>query len=676
MKSSALTIAAAKSRHDKLVKEIREHDYAYFVLDQPKISDRDYDKLYQELLEIEQHFPELLTANSPSQRVGGAALSKFEKMPHKIPMLSLSNTYNIEEIVEFDKRVKKFLSTAADIEYFCDLKFDGLAIELVYENGTLVSALTRGDGVTGENVVSNVRTIRSIPLALNGDDAPKSIEVRGEIIMHKEDFRTLNEQQQEAGEIPFANPRNAAAGTIRQLDPKIAATRPLKFYAYGLGDSPFFKPKTLLEMYSGFKGFGFPIVQKNLFSLARGANEIVDYYHRIQKLRHQLPFDIDGIVIKINSRNLQDELGFVARSPRWATAAKFEPERAETTIENIIVQVGRTGALTPVAVMSPVEVGGVTVTHATLHNQDEVDRKDVRVGDTVIIHRAGDVIPEVVSVILEKRPKKTSPFKIPKSCPVCDETTYQNPGEVVQRCLNPLCAARIKESLKHFVSRRAMNIESIGDRLIDTLVDQKLLNSFSDIYRLTHDKLIGLERQGEKSTKKILENIDRSKDTTLARFIYALGIRFVGEQTAKLIAKKVKSVDAFCTVSTEDLLAVDGIGPKVAQAVTDELSKKPFIFEIKALLQLGVHPKSEADSSISSIFTGKTFVITGTLPLDRDKVKDMIEAHGGKASGSVSKKTHFVLAGEEAGSKLDKARELGVPIIDWVKFQKMIKDDQ
>lgn len=676
MKPSALTITAAKSRHDKLVKEIREHDYAYFVLDQPRISDRDYDRLYQELLEIEQNFPELLTANSPSQRVGGTALSKFEKMPHKTPMLSLSNTYNIEEIVEFDKRIKKFLSTTDDIEYFCDLKFDGLAIELIYENGALVSALTRGDGVTGENVVSNIRTIRSIPLVLNGPNAPKSIEVRGEIIMHKEDFRTLNEQQQEAGEIPFANPRNAAAGTVRQLDPKIAATRPLKFYAYGLGESPFFKPKTLLEMYSGLKEFGFPIVQKNLFSLATGSDEVVNYYHHIQKMRHQLPFDIDGIVIKINRRSLQDELGFVARSPRWATAAKFEPERAQTTIENIIVQVGRTGALTPVAVMMPVEVGGVTVTHATLHNQDEVDRKDIRIGDTVIIHRAGDVIPEVVSVVLEKRPKKTAPFKIPKNCPICHEPTYQNPGEVVQRCLNPLCAARIKESLKHFVSRRAMNIEAIGDRLIDTLVDQKLLGSFSDIYRLTHDKLIELERQGEKSTKKILENINRSKDTTLARFIYALGMRFVGEQTAKLIAKKVRSVEAFCAVSTEDLLSIDGIGPKVAQAVTDELSKKPFISEIRALLQLGINPKSETGGSVSSLFAGKTFVITGTLPLDRDKVKDIIEAHGGKASGSVSKKTHFVLAGEEAGSKLDKARELGVPIIDWVKFQKMIKDDQ
>lgn len=664
-----MNLKHAMARHAELVQQLNEHSYYYHVLDRPVISDREYDKMFDELLALEQKFPQLMTVESPSQRVGGATIDKFEKVKHRIPMLSLSNSYSKEDIFAFDERVKKFLSTDKDIEYFCDLKFDGLAMELIYENGVLVQALTRGDGLTGENVISNIRTIPSIPLTLRSKTRPQLIEIRGEVLLLKDGFKKLNEQQVDDGEVPFANPRNAAAGTIRQLDPKIAASRPLKFFAYGLGASDEFKPKNLEDMNAAFKDFGFLTGSSKT---CLGPQEVAKYYDSIHKKRHDLPFDIDGIVIKVNSLKLQDELGFIARSPRWATAAKYEPEQGQTVVEKIVVQVGRTGALTPVAVMRPVDVGGVTITNATLHNQQEIDRKDVRPGDTVIIHRAGDVIPEVVSVVLEKRPASSKRFVIPKTCPVCSEPAIQNEDEAVSRCVNVLCPARLKESLKHFVARRAMNIESIGDKLIDTLVDQKIVTKFSDIYRLNYDKLIALDRQGEKSTQKILDNIEKSKNTTMSRFLFALGIRHVGEQTAKLIAKKFGDLDSIISASQEHLLEIDGIGPTVAEALSAELSKKKFVDEIKAMIKLGVNPAPEKSSSASSKLSGLTFVITGTLPIERDKVKALIEENGGKASSSVSKKTSYVLAGEDAGTKLDKARELNVKIIDWTELQQLL----
>lgn len=684
---------------EKLREEIRKHDYLYFVLDQPLISDREYDHLYRELLDLETAHPELIIPDSPTRRVGGEPLAAFEKTAHRLPMLSLSNTYSPDEIREFDERARKFLQSDETLVYFCEPKFDGLAIELIYENGVLTGAITRGDGTTGENVISNVRTIRSITQRLNTSKPPKLLEVRGEILMFKDDFKLLNEAQQEAGVVPFANPRNAAAGSIRQLDPRITARRSLRMFAYAPGVIDGVKFKTQKDFEVALAEWGLPIVgvaddkvsidtfttnaiktlkkkgpRPSLARRCHGVDEVIAYYHAIESLRHDLPFDIDGIVAKIDSFNLQEELGFVARSPRWAMAAKFQPEQGTTTIKDIVVQVGRTGALTPVAVMEPTRVGGVTITNATLHNQDEIDRKDIRVGDTVIIQRAGDVIPEVVRVVLEKRPHDAKPFRIPHKCPVCHQPAEKLEDEVISRCVNPICPAILKESLKHFAARRAMNIERLGDRMIDTLVDKGLVKSFSDLYRLKREALIELERQGEKSVSNLLESIDNSRKTTLPRLIFALGIRFVGETTAKDLARHFGTTENISAATEEELIAVEGIGPKLAESIFKAFSNKALLDELKALQKLGVHYEPitrKKAAAEEQILAGKKFVITGTLPLPRDEVKDMIESFGGEAVGSVSKKTDYVLAGDEAGSKLKKAEELGIAIIDWDEFQKM-----
>lgn len=695
----------AKKKIDTLRAEIERHDYQYYVLDQPTINDRDYDKVFQELLDLEQAFPELVTPESPSQRVGGTPLDAFEKIAHRQAMLSLSNSYSPEDIGSFDERVRKVLERAGEVSYFCEPKFDGLAIELIYEDGVLTGALTRGDGSVGENVISNVRTIRSIPQRLAVKNPPKRLEVRGEILMFKKDFAALNESQQEQGVVPFANPRNAAAGSLRQLDPKITAARPLRLFAYAPGavEGYAFKSQTEFETYldeaqlptvgiapvdESFEDFATrtekQIKASNagkakrppLARVCKGADEAIQYYHLIDRIRKLLPFDIDGMVAKVDNYRLQQELGFVARSPRWATAAKFQPEQAETIIREIAVQVGRTGALTPVAIMEPVKVGGVTVTNATLHNQDEIDRKDVRVGDTVIIQRAGDVIPEVVRVIEEKRPKNSVAFKIPSKCPVCGSPASRAEDEVVTRCTNLLCPAIVKNSLIHFIARRAMNIDGLGDRLIETLVDESLVSSFSDLYKLSFDDLIALERQGEKSVTNTLESIETSKKTTLARLIFALGIRFVGETTAKSLAVHFGTIERLEEATLDDLLAVKDIGPKVAESLVKAFANKQLRKEIATLQKLGVHYEAVEKKSQngSTKFDGKKFVITGTLPVPRDDVKDLIEANGGAVSGSVSKKTDYVLAGEEAGSKLDKATELGVAVLDWDAFQALLKN--
>ena len=693
---SASVSTADRKRHDFLKAEINKHDYQYYVLDRPSITDQDYDRLYAELLEIEKKNPSLITPDSPTQRVSGQALDVFEKVTHRKPMLSLSNSYSPEDVEAFDERIKKFLHTEEEITYFCEPKFDGLAIELIYENGELTGAITRGDGTVGENVLSNVRTIRSLPLRLNG--APKLLEVRGEVLMLKKDFQKLNEQQQEAGEVPFANPRNAAAGSIRQLDPAIAAARPLRVFAYAPGVIEGVKFKSQKEFEEKIAEMGLPTVgvsepseplityihhakeqlakgdsRPPLGRICKGAKEAIEYYHFIESIRKQLPFDIDGIVTKVNDYKLQEELGFIARNPRWATAAKFKPEQATTVVNEINVQVGRTGALTPVAIMEPVRVGGVTVTNATLHNQDEIDRKDVRVGDTVVIQRAGDVIPEIVEVVLAKRPKNSKAFHLPNKCPVCKEPVTKIEGEVVLRCTNPVCPAILKESLKHFVARRAMNVEKLGDRLIETLVDAGLVRSFSDLYRLTKDKLLELDRQGEKSVSNLLENIDASRNSTLPRFIYSLGIRFVGEQTAKSLAKAFGSIEAVIEADEERLLQVADIGPKVAESIRRTLNNPALRKEIEMLQKLGVKFEETGPKVVRTAkLEGKKFVITGTLPVGRDDVKDLIENNGGVVQGSVSKKTDFLLAGDEAGSKLQKATELGVAILDWDQFQKML----
>ncbi len=660
-----------KARYLELKKKILEHDYNYHVLDRPTISDFEYDQLFNELLKYEAAHPDLDLSDSPSQRAGAPPLKDFKKVAHRKPMLSLSNSYNSEDILAFDERVKKFLITENEVEYFCEPKFDGLAIELVYEKGLLTTALTRGDGTIGEDVTTNVKTIRSIPLKLQMPKPPKLLEVRGEVLMLKKDFVKLNEQQEELGQQVFANPRNAAAGTLRQLDSKIAAQRPLRFFAYALGevDGVEFKTHDEIEKYLHDQKFPAPITYAKV---CKNISSVVDYYHSIDQKRVDLPFDIDGIVVKVNSLKLQDDLGLVARSPRWATAAKFKPEQAQTVIEKIIVQVGRTGALTPVAIMNPVKVGGVTVTNATLHNQEEIQRKDVREKDTVIIQRAGDVIPEVVSVIHDLRPKNSVPFVMPINCPTCHGPVTKAEDEVVYRCTNPFCSSIVKESLKHFVGRRAMNLEKVGDRLIETLVDQKIISKFSDLYKLKKDVLLSLDRQGEKSVENILQSVEESKKTTLAKLIYSLGIRFIGEQTAKHLADHFQSIEKLIEASDEELLQVPEIGPKVAKALTDWFSKKELVKEIYELQKCGVQWEGPVRIQNGSL-SGLSFLVTGTLPVKRDQAHELIEKNGGKLLSSVSSKLSYLVVGDDAGSKLEKAQKLGVQTISWDELQELAK---
>nr|BFD57944.1 NAD-dependent DNA ligase LigA [Bdellovibrio sp. CKG001]BFD61371.1 NAD-dependent DNA ligase LigA [Bdellovibrio sp. HM001] len=664
----------SKKRHEELKKIISEHDHSYHVLDKPTITDFEYDKLFSELLELEKTEKGLDLADSPSQRVGGSILEGFEKAPHRLPMLSLANSYSPEDIFDFDERIKKFLNTDEPIEYLCELKFDGLSMELIYENGHFVRAITRGDGSVGEDVTQNIKTIKSIPLKLRHKDPPALFEVRGEVLMFKQDFAKLNEMQQENGQQTFANPRNAAAGTVRQLDSKIAASRPLRFFGYALGATDGVAFETQKEIQEYFAAHGIPTTLKykeDLLRVAKGPEEVVEYYHHIEKVRPALPFDIDGVVIKVNSLRLQEDLGLVARSPRWATAAKFKPEQALTTIENIVVQVGRTGALTPVAIMKPVKVGGVTITNATLHNQDEITRKDIHIGDTVVIQRAGDVIPEVVEVVKDKRPKGSTLFLIPENCPACGSKAVKAEGEVVTRCVNPLCIAMVKESLKHFVARRAMNIDKVGDRLIETLVDNKLLSSFSDFYRLSKENILSLDRQGDKSAENIIKSIEASKHPTLARFIFALGIRFVGEQTGKHLADHFLTIEKFLGASEEELLLVPEIGPKVAKSIRDWTSNQRLVDDVHAMIKLGVKI-AEPLRSQEGALSGMSFLITGTLPVKRDDAKDLIEKNGGKILSSVSSKLNYLVVGDDPGSKVEKAQTLGVKIISWDDLQKMI----
>jgi DNA ligase (NAD+) len=665
-----------QERHRQLKEMISSFDHQYHVLDTPTISDYEYDQLFAELLKLEENLPGLDVSDSPSQRAGGAPLGAFKKVSHRTPMLSLGNSYSPDDITEFDKRVNKSLRGDFPIEYFCEPKFDGLAVELIYLDGLLQQALTRGDGVVGEDVTQNIKTIKSIPLKLSCKPVPSLIEVRGEILIFKDAFKKLNAEQEE-NELPtFANPRNAAAGTVRQLDSKIAAARPLKFFAHSLGALDGVSFQTQEEIALFFQDAGLPVVlpfkNTSLWRKCRGPEECIEFYSDIERLRHQLPFDIDGIVIKVNSLALQDDLGLVARSPRWATAAKYKPEQAETIIENIQVQVGRTGALTPVAVMKPIKVGGVTVTNATLHNEDEILRKDVRVGDSVIIQRAGDVIPEIVSVILEKRPKKSTPFEMPDRCPSCQKKVEKLEGDVISRCMNPQCPAIIKESLKHFVSRRAVNIDKVGDRLIEALVDKGLVLTFSDLYTLTAPMILeNLERQGEKSSDNIISSIEKSKRVSLSKLIYALGIRFVGEQTSKALAEHFLTLESFLSAEDVDMTAIPDIGPKVAASIREWLKNPERVKEVHTLLKfLSIeNPKRTAGGKL----VGLSFLITGTLPVKRDEAKDIIEANGGKILSGVSSKLNYLVVGEDPGSKVDRAQSLGVSIVDWDDVQRMLK---
>lgn len=666
------TKKTTKTQYLELVEKINALDYQYYVLDQPITSDFEYDQLWNQLLEIEKIHPDWIVDQSPSKRVSGEAQDAFIKVTHRMPMLSLSNSYSLEDIADFEKKIQRALGSSDSIDYFVEPKFDGLAIELVYEYGHLKVASTRGDGVVGEDVTHNIKTIRTIPLKVEALKQTPVFEVRGEVLIFKADFLKLNEEQEEAGQSVFANPRNAAAGTIRQLDPKIAGQRPLRFFAYGLGQADGFQLRSQSEIHQTLKQMNFPVTANELFILCSEVSCINDYYENLHQKRSQLPFEIDGIVIKVNSLYLQKELGLVARSPRWATAAKYPPEQAETTIADIVVQVGRTGALTPVALMAPVKVGGVTISQATLHNQDEIDRKDIRVGDHVWIQRAGDVIPEVVSVITDKRPSASVPFKIPDHCPVCGTKAEKPEGEAVSRCLNKRCPAALKEAFKHFVSRRAMNIEKVGDRLIEELVEQRLIQRFSDFYLLQKEPLLQLERKGEKSVTNILESIEKSRHTTLGRFIFALGIRFVGEQTAKSLSVHYASFKELSQTTEENLLSIPDIGPRVAHSIL--LAMKDVAFVADALELENKHLKLEKKTTPSSTqLQSKTFVITGTLPVSRDEAAQWIETHGGKILSSVSSKLNYLVVGEDAGSKLEKAQKLSVPILTWEELQEMVK---
>lgn len=667
--------SSVESRHRELKDLLTKYDHAYFVLDQPLVGDFEYDKLFKELREMEEAHPELDRRGSPTQRVGAPPLEQFVKAPHRLPMLSLTNSYSPEDLVDFDTRVRKVLNTEGPVEYLCELKFDGLALELIYEKGELTRALTRGDGSVGEDVTQNVKTIRAIPLTLNDANPPSLAEIRGEVLMFKKDFVKLNETQDDLGLSVFANPRNAAAGTLRQLDSSIVASRPLRFFAYSAGVIEDREFKTQNELETQFGQWGLPVAGEvggmHLRRPVNGAEEIVAFYHDIEKLRYDLPFEIDGIVVKVNSLRLQNDLGIVARSPRWATAAKYKPQQAETLIENIVIQVGRTGALTPVAIMAPVKVGGVTITNATLHNSEELERKDVRVGDSVIVHRAGDVIPEIVSVILEKRPAKSHAFQMPDRCPACAEPVTKQEDEVVLRCVNPLCPAVMKESLKHFVARRAMNVDKVGDKLIEALFDAELVRKYSDLYHLKKSDILSLERQGEKSADNILASIDKSRKTTLGRLIFAMGIRMVGEQTAKMLADHFGTPEKFLEASEEELLKVPDIGPKVAENIQQSLSNKQFQAEFKRLLKAGLEfeaPRRKAEGP----FSGLSFLVTGTLPVKRDQAHEFIEANGGKLLSSVSSKLSYLVVGDDPGSKVDKAQSLGVKMISWDELQALV----
>jgi DNA ligase (NAD+) len=692
----------------KLRAEIERYDHAYYVLDAPLVPDAEYDRLFRELQALEAQHPELLTPDSPTQRVGGRVLEGFAPVRHAVPMLSIRTETDTEAsgATNFDTRVKNALGKEGEIEYACELKFDGLAINLRYERGLLVQAATRGDGETGEDVTQNVRTIHCIPLHLKNCSA-EVLEVRGEVYMSRKDFNRYNDKQRERGLPTLVNPRNGAAGSIRQLDPALAAKRPLSFFAYGLGEvrarhgaaepSGAGAPAThLLPQSAGFasnvsevQGWTLPDTHSGILDalasfdmpvcaervVVRGAQALAEFHQRIAAKRDALPFDIDGVVYKVNSLALQQELGFVSREPRWAVAHKFPAEEQLTVLRDIEVQVGRTGKLTPVAKLEPVFVGGTTVSNATLHNEDEIRRKDVHIGDTVIVRRAGDVIPEVVGVLVERRPADAGQFVMPTTCPVCGSHVVREEGEADARCTGGLfCAAQRKQAILHFAGRRAMDVEGLGDKLVDQLVDENIIRSLHDLYRLDVATLAGLERMAGKSAQNIVEALEKSKHTTLNRFLFALGIRHVGETTAKDLARHFGKLDAIMQASTEQLLQVPDVGPVVAQSIVDFFAEAHNREVVQQLRELGVHwPEHEGVSNQALPLSGKTFVLTGTLAtMSRDEAKSRLEALGAKVAGSVSKKTDCVVAGTEAGSKLDKARELNVPVWDEQQLQELL----
>ena len=660
--------------------ELERHNHAYYVLDAPAIPDAEYDKLFRELQALEAQHPELLTPDSPTQRIGGKVLDGFASVLHAVPMLSIRTETDTESsgATNFDTRVRNALGTSGEIEYACELKFDGLAVNLRYERGVLVQAATRGDGETGEDVTQNVRTIHCIPLHLKNCTA-EVLEVRGEVYMSRRDFERYNEKQRAQGLATLVNPRNGAAGSIRQLDPKLAARRPLSCFAYGLGEVKGWSlPATHNGVLDALASFGMPVCDER--AVVCGAEALAGFHRSIAAKRDALPFDIDGVVYKVNDLKLQAELGFISREPRWAVAHKFPAEEQLTVVRDIEIQVGRTGKLTPVAKLEPVFVGGTTVSNATLHNEGEIRRKDVYIGDTVIVRRAGDVIPEVVGVLPERRPADAKPFVMPTTCPVCGSHVVREEGGADARCTGGLfCAAQRKQAILHFAGRRAMDIEGLGDKLVDQLVDDHIIHSLSDLYDkkvLNPQTLAALERMAEKSAQNIVDALEKSKRTTLNRFLFALGIRHVGETTAKDLARHFGRLDVIMQAGAEQLLTVHDVGPVVAQSIVAFFGEVHNREVVQQLRTLGVHwEEHEGVNNEALPLSGKTFVLTGTLvTMSRDEAKSRLEALGAKVAGSVSKKTDCVVAGEEAGSKLIRAQELNVPIWNEAELIQQLKE--
>lgn len=661
--------AATREKTESLRKQIRHHNYRYHALDDPEIPDAEYDRLMRELQAIEAEFPELVTPDSPTQRVGDAPISSFKSVQHELPMLSLGNAFEEGGLRDFHKRLltRLGLEENAELIYAAEPKLDGAAVSLLYEDGVLVRGATRGDGNTGEDITHNVRTIESIPLSLMGKGFPRRLEVRGEVFMPKAGFDAYNDKARAAGEKTFVNPRNAAAGSLRQLDPKLTADRPLDMYAYSVGivDGGVL-PENHSEIISRLQDWGIKVCPER--RVVNGVDGCLDFYESIGLRRDDLSYEIDGVVYKIDSLEMQARLGFVSRAPRWAIAHKFPAQEELTTVEGVEFQVGRTGAVTPVARLKPVFVGGVTVSNATLHNIDELHRKDVRVGDTVIVRRAGDVIPEVASVVESRRPKGARRVQLPKTCPICESRVERGEGETVARCTGGLfCAAQRAEALKHFVSRRALDIEGLGAKLIEQLVAIDRLNTPADIFQLTRHELGQLERMGEKSAENLVNSIEASKSTSLARFLFSLGIREVGEATAAGIADHYGRLANVIAANAEELQTIDDVGPVVASRLRAFFDEEHNLEVIARLQEYGVNwPEADpVNTATVGAFSGKTFVVTGTLPsMSRDEAKEFIQSQGGKVTGSVSSKTHYLVAGEKAGSKLSKAEKLDISVLD------------
>lgn len=660
---------------NQLRTSLRHHEHQYHVLDAPEIPDAEYDRLMQQLRDLEAQHPELITNDSPTQRVGAAPLDAFDQVKHEVPMLSLDNVFDEESYLAFDKRVHDRLKTAEPLTFCCELKLDGLAVSLLYEEGELVRAATRGDGTTGENITVNVRTIRAIPLRLHGDNIPRRLEVRGEVFMPQAGFEQLNEEARRKGGKIFANPRNAAAGSLRQLDPRITAKRPLTFFCYGVGllDGGEL-PRSHIQRLMQFKAWGLPV--SNRVKLCTGSDQVIAFYRQVEQDRASLGFDIDGVVIKVDSLDLQEQLGFVARAPRWATAFKFPAQEQITQVREVEFQVGRTGAITPVARLEPVQVAGVIVSNATLHNADEIERLGLRIGDTVIVRRAGDVIPQVVGVVMDQRPQDAKEITFPDHCPVCGSDIERVEGEAVARCTGGLfCAAQRKEALKHFVSRRALDVDGMGDKIIEQLVEKQYVENPADLFTLTAGKLTGLDRMGPKSAQNLIVALEKAKQTTFARFLYALGIREVGEATAANLAAHFRTLDNLRAADIEALKSVPDVGEVVAKHVLNFLSEEHNQKVIETLEKVISWPEPQQiiAEEIDSPFAGKTVVLTGSLTiLSRDEAKDRLTALGAKVSGSVSKKTDLVIAGEAAGSKLVKAQELGITVIDEAEMIRLL----